>query len=472
VIKIIFGASKLGSIAYLSLTQSSEKISYFMDNDQGKWGSRFMGIEVLPPSELNKMPDVIVIIASMHYKTIAKQLVHLGLDKILFFALNVKTPREPVALGSEEYSLKEINRNVNQLVKNRISLIYNNHSGSNTMALYKLIPPEVKAKYEVNLINEDQSNASTIVAQSKMVVCTHVGYHGQLEQISIQLWHGIGVKGIFYMDAAFLEDNNAMSEFWRDYSAIISSSNFYNIVINSCIRGDINKFKITGLPRNDFLFLSQGRRNLILLAENKVRQHKVVLFCPTYRVYEKNTRLDGTQNIANIFGFEYFDSKSFQNYLVENDICLIIKAHPDEEFFRSGLYREYEDENIFFLNEEMLKQMNLDFYEILNAVDLLITDYSSIYCDYLLLDRPIIFTPVDLNVYRKTRGFVLEPYDFWTPGPKALNQKDLEHEILECLEKPDYYTQERKTIKELVHQYEDGYSSNRVWQLIDTLMNQ
>lgn len=67
----------------------------------------------------------------------------------------------------------------------------------------------------------------------------------------------------------------------------------------------------------------------------------------------------------------------------------------------------------------------MDFYNILNAVDILITDYSSIYFDFLLLDRPIIFTPIDYEEYKHNRGFLLEPFDFWAPGDKCFCYEDL-----------------------------------------------
>ena len=105
----------------------------------------------------------------------------------------------------------------------------------------------------------------------------------------------------------------------------------------------------------------------------------------------------------------------------------------------------------------------------MNGVDLLITDYSSVYFDYLLLDRPIIFVPVDLEEYRKTRGFLLEPYDYWTPGKKALNQKDLQNMILQSFIKDDN-VERRNELKNIVHYYQDGNSSERVWNLIDRIL--
>jgi CDP-glycerol glycerophosphotransferase (TagB/SpsB family) len=103
-------------------------------------------------------------------------------------------------------------------------------------------------------------------------------------------------------------------------------------------------------------------------------------------------------------------------------------------------------------------------------MDLLITDYSSIYFDYLLLNRPIIFTPTDLEEYRETRGFLLEPYDFWTPGPKVTSQKALQHEILKSLCDIKYFQSERETILSIIHQYRDNKSSERLWNMIDRIL--
>ena len=68
-----------------------------------------------------------------------------------------------------------------------------------------------------------------------------------------------------------------------------------------------------------------------------------------------------------------------------------------------------------------------DVYTFLSEVDILITDYSSIYFDYLLWERPIIFFPYDLEYYRdEDRGLIFE-YDEYTPGPKIFNAKELEN---------------------------------------------
>ena len=114
----------------------------------------------------------------------------------------------------------------------------------------------------------------------------------------------------------------------------------------------------------------------------------------------------------------------------------------------------------------------MDLYKIINAVDLLITDYSSIYFDFLLLDRPIIFTPMDLDEYRSNPGLLLEPYEFWTPGYKCLNQSDLQEKILLELRDGGSYGKERSVIKNIVHKYQDAYSTKRVLDLIHEIMSE
>lgn len=83
--------------------------------------------------------------------------------------------------------------------------------------------------------------------------------------------------------------------------------------------------------------------------------------------------------------------------------------------------------------------------DILNAFDLLITDYSSIYIDYLLTSKPVMFLPYDIDEYSKGRGFNFD-YDAVTPGPKPSTFSQFQSEIMKLLYNPDYYTEERQNV--------------------------
>lgn len=186
---------------------------------------------------------------------------------------------------------------------------------------------------------------------------------------------------------------------------------------------------------------------------------------PTFRstAYGRN---DGKQIWGyNIFGMKQFNDAKFDKFLEENNIILILKIHPNEEF--KIIKKLNNTKNIMLLRGDMLEKNEIDLYEILNAADLLITDYSSVYFDYLLLDRPIIFTPIDFKEYSETRGFILEPYEKWTPGAKVLTQETLEREIIKSLKDNSYYKLERENIRNIIHRYIDGESSKRIWDIID-----
>ena len=74
----------------------------------------------------------------------------------------------------------------------------------------------------------------------------------------------------------------------------------------------------------------------------------------------------------------------------------------------------------------------------INCFDSLITDYSSIYLDYMLLERPIIFLPYDLQEYESSVGFTMD-YMENTPGPKPVNFHNFLTELKKCQNPPQEY---------------------------------
>ena len=235
----------------------------------------------------------------------------------------------------------------------------------------------------------------------------------------------------------------------------------------TCFFIDPKKVYITGQPRNDKLFSSESQKqNLIKLLQIDISKYnKVVLFAPTFRMW--GTRTEGIPKKDNVFNFDDYNAERFHYFLKKNKILFLLKFHPLEEELLLSKFEMLDA--IILITSNMLQENLLDLYDILGAVDILITDYSSIYFDFLLLNRPIIFVPTDLEEYTKTRGFVLEPYDFWTPGPKVFKFKDFLKELKICTENPNYYEKERKVVNEIINRYKDNKSCERVWKTIESL---
>lgn len=285
-------------------------------------------------------------------------------------------------------------------------------------------------------------------------------------QILINLWHGMPLKSMLFTDKS--EDNHYLGwvkKFIDNVDIFVATSPVMKIALASCFFTDPRKIYLTGQPRNDKLFDKNVKQTLSDLTNIDVSEYeKIILYCPTFRISKKY--IDGVPLKMNIFNFEYFDDKIFEDLLIKNKVLFLLKFHPFEEKIFLSEFSNKKSSNIIFITNEMLQEKFLDLYDILGAVDILITDYSSVYFDFLLLNRPIIFTPTDIEEYSKKRGLVLEPYDFWAPGPKAINIEKFLFELKKCIENPDYFGKERELVNNIINKYNDNKSCERVYNLI------
>lgn len=373
----------------------------------------------------------------------------------------------------EKHEKSEYFSSKSQTKRKKISLIYTNLSGSNTIALYKMADQYIKDKYDISLVFADMSNKYLeSIVNSDIAIFTEGNYpfqskaNGELP-IVIDLWHGFPLKAMGYADKGE-KFKDLIKKQWNNVDYITSYSPLFNNLMNNCISTDPSKYIITGAQRNDLLLWANGRKNIEYLFDENFNDKKFIFYMPTYRYTPRGERTEGNRSWENIFGFESFNPEEFHKFLEVNNIILIVKLHPAEE--HKFVNNISENKNIKIVTNNMLFNKGLDLYEILNAANILITDYSGVYFDTLLFDLPIIFTPVDLKEYKKDRGLLLEPYDEWTPGPKCITQKDLQNYIIKYLSDPKYYHRERNDVLNKVHEYFDGNSSERTWRFIEKIL--
>ena len=111
-------------------------------------------------------------------------------------------------------------------------------------------------------------------------------------------------------------------------------------------------------------------------------------------------------------------------------------------------------------------------YALLIAVsDLLITDYSSIYYDYLLADKPIAVTWDDLEDYRRDPGFAVDLDVFMKGAVKAYNVEELITFIQDVASGRDTLKAERCEIRDIVNYSTDGKNTERVADYIIKQLN-
>ncbi len=141
----------------------------------------------------------------------------------------------------------------------------------------------------------------------------------------------------------------------------------------------------------------------------------------------------------------------WEAFLEKNNAILYIKPHGKINTQLSSSNR------VIFLD------WNYDIYEILKNCDILITDYSSVFIDFLLTEKPIIFAPFDFEDYIKHREFYFDYYSY-TPGPKTKNWNEVKYWIAKFIEDPEQYREERKKMLYFFHTYHDGKSCERVFK--------
>ncbi len=154
-----------------------------------------------------------------------------------------------------------------------------------------------------------------------------------------------------------------------------------------------------------------------------------------------------------------FDVDRLDTFLSKENMILEIKLHPFNQPSPELIKKLDESKNIFFLDHNAI-------YEIISEYDMLITDYSSIYFDYLLLNRPVIFAPFDQEIYLKQDREFYFDYEEVTPGPKAMNWDEVMESLKIFNKDPQAYSKERKIIKDRFHAYQDDKSTERVYGAI------
>ncbi|ELY7488452.1 CDP-glycerol glycerophosphotransferase family protein [Cronobacter turicensis] len=298
---------------------------------------------------------------------------------------------------------------------------------------------------------------------SKYIITTHNEMIGPVarNQRYISLWHGMPFKKICYLGE---NDYKGMI----DYSAIrIATSEVMRSIISASFREKANNVYITGQPRNDFLFKPIELADVGL---ESCKNKKIIMLAPTFRMNNEDKRYsDGVEITDNNFlRVDDFSLNEIDGYLEKNNAHLILKLHPyEEEHFRGVATLS---SNITIISSEELTQKNIDLNQLLSLIDILITDYSSIYLDYLILNKPIVFLVPDVDAYSSSRGgFTLEPFDFWTPGDKVNNQNSLLESIDKIISGNDEYTERRGQVNSIINKYDDANSSQRVVELMKSL---
>ncbi len=237
-------------------------------------------------------------------------------------------------------------------------------------------------------------------ARSKYLFRTHSLWGNKYDikrQIMCITWHGMPLKSLLLPEE---------SAHHVQCNIITSTAPFFDDELCRSMGLQHDVCRHVGLPRNDFLF-RKGNHLEALYG----KYSKYIIWMPTFRKTEHYS--NGTDTELGIPCVNKEQLELLNSILLSSNYLLILKLHP----WSAEKLNDIKYSNIVNLNDKDIPPYTT-LYQLIGETDALITDYSSVYIDYMLIDKPICFVYDDISEYRRTRGFAYEPVEKYMPGDR------------------------------------------------------
>jgi CDP-glycerol glycerophosphotransferase len=272
----------------------------------------------------------------------------------------------------------------------------------------------------------------------------------------VQLWHGSPMK-----KTDPFSDGDIF-----DLFILAAEEYLHNGLLGNSRRA---RYAVTGYPKNDMM-LTPGDSAAYLRLKTLYEFERLVLYLPTYREYLSGPpKAAGSSDGFDLFGRYGFALANVEEELGRRNALLVIKKHPTQRFGDAALELEIRRSSRVHVVDSA--DPLCDVYEYLKHADVLITDYSSVLFDYLLLGRPVVFAPFDGDDYASQRGLAFD-YEEIAPGPKAREWASVIAGVAGFLDGNDGWAERREELKRRFNKYCDARSCERVCAEVRELADQ
>lgn len=293
----------------------------------------------------------------------------------------------------------------------------------------------------------------------------------------VMLWHGIPLKKIERdvtkgkWTEVLLFNSKGLTALamrflfpWRFVKPdfVLANSEFFRTIYASAFQIPKDHVITTGFPKNDVYFkdipgaaTGTDMKTLTLLRRIKEKDPacRVVFYSGTWR-----------DTGGEFFTERLEELKRVDEFCGEYNVFFFTKLHPLAQNMKLPDSELALLKNIVFINT------NSDLDPFFRYFDILITDYSGIYFEFLLLDRPVIFFPFDYEKYVTRDRELYFDYTEMTPGAKARTLEEVLAAIKDVVGGKDEYQEQRKRICDLAYTYKDGNAARRVYELLKQLI--
>ncbi|MFS0596016.1 CDP-glycerol glycerophosphotransferase family protein [Peribacillus frigoritolerans] len=246
-------------------------------------------------------------------------------------------------------------------------------------------------------------------------------------------WHGTPIKK---MGKDISNNNKSFGSKAKWNVDIMTAQSKYEADIFSRVFNiERERFLVCGLPRNDNLATATKETKQTIMSKIGLPlDKKVILYAPTFREYERDKKFNCV--IAPPIDFEEWEKKIGDEYII------LLRVH-------------YEVAKVLNVKVNNSFVYNVSDYPILNdlmiASDMLISDYSSIYFDYSILERPMLCYAYDYEKYIEKRGMYFDIRKFFLGGTT-------EEELLDVI-KDFSYEENLRLVRKFRNNYVENYGS-------------
>ena len=239
-------------------------------------------------------------------------------------------------------------------------------------------------------------------------------------------------------------------------------SHFFDEVTCYGYRAEKKQLVYLGYPRCDWLFAKND-------IEESLKEIGVdgdfLIWLPTFRKSKNylsrniHSQVYDSLGIPLIYSLESL--RACNEFLKKHKLHIIYKPHPIQDI--SKLTSESLS-HIHVVNDKVLADCQIQLYQVIAASKALITDYSSVYFDYLLLDRPIATTIDDLELWKNAEGFAFDLERLYKCSTDQIATLDELYSFIQSviIDGKDDKKAARKKILDETIMYQDGYSAKRV----------
>ena len=273
------------------------------------------------------------------------------------------------------------------------------------------------------------------------------------EQVYINTWHGTPLKSMGYEQVGGnLTSNNMVRNFLLADYLISANETMTNMYLDSYKLRGLYPGKIIedGYPRNDFLFQTDKAEFLKELEAEGIHvdpNKKIILYAPTWR--------EASSNVAVVNPDEFIEFKNcIEKHINSDEYQLLIKPH---QYVYQQLKHMDEYKNMFI-------PATIDANQLMSIVDVMVSDYSSIFLDYLATGKPVVFYIPDLETYRAVRGLKIGVEDL--PGFASSELEEVAEFLGDIDTRQKEYEEKYADVKEKIAKYDNGEVTKRLADLV------